>query len=225
MILSIFTNSTTCKQLKRVSGELAMKRRYAAALFILSTLTLPACGKSMKKPDVKLNPHPKMRYEITLTIEDAPGPFDTVEGSAGYEVANGSCVPLTPFTGATIEPTKNVPIVLTRLSDKVYKGEIYVDLLADEDYFGLGLCRWSMPFANFGLRIGNLLFGHSISLKDILEGNSDTRYFNHRSYFSDDAKSQKDNRPRVSSGRANRSDFKEDSKITFSTTLVAKEKF
>jgi len=200
-------------------------KRLATILIVLLAIATTACSQSMKKPDIKLNPHPRMRYEITLTIEDAPGPFDTVEGSAGYEVANGSCVPLTPFTGATIEPTKNVPIALTRLSDKVYKGEIYVDLLADEDYFGLGLCRWSMPFADFGLRIGNLLFGHSIALNDILEGKSDTRYFNHRSYFSDDAKSQKDNRPRVSSGRANRSDFKEDSKSTFSTTLVAKKKF
>ena len=202
-----------------------MKRLVAATLLLFLTIALPACGQSMKKPEIKLNPHPKMRYEITLTIEDAPGPFDAIEGSAGYEVANGACVPLTPFSGATITPTKHVSIELTRVSDKVYKGELYVDLLMDEDYFGLGICRWSMPFSDFDLQVGNLALAHSISIEDILAGNSVTRYFNNRSYVSEDAKSRKSDHPRVSSGKANRSDFKEDSKTTFSMTLAAKKKF
>lgn len=202
-----------------------MRRLVATSLFILLTLTLPACGQSMKKPDIKLNPHPKMRYEITLTIEDAPGPFDAVEGSAGYQVANDRCVPLTSFSGVRLTPEKHVPMVLTRVNDKVYKGELYVDLLADEDYFGLGLCRWSMPFADFDLQIGNLAFAHAIALKDILAGKSVTRYFNNRSYFSEDARSKKDGHPRVSGGNAERSDFGNESKNTFSTTITAKEKF
>ncbi|MEJ1126652.1 hypothetical protein V9L20_03695 [Variovorax sp. CCNWLW225] len=73
-------------------------------------------------------------------------------------------------------------MALSRVNDKVYKGELYVDLLTDEDYFGLGLCRWSMPFANFSLRIGNLVFGHSIALNDILAHKSATRYFSTLSY-------------------------------------------
>ncbi|MBS7777353.1 hypothetical protein [Acidovorax sp. CCYZU-2555] len=201
-----------------------MKRRYATALFILSTIAAPAFGKSMKQPNIKLNPHPKMRYEITLTIEDAPGPFDAVEGSAGYEVANRDCVPRAPFSGAKLTPNKNVPMALTHVSDKVHKGELYVDLLTDEDYFGLGLCRWSMPFADFDLQIGNLAFAHSISLEDILAGKSVTRYFNKISYVSEDARSPKSDHPRVSSGNASRAEFK-DPTNTFSMTLSAKEKF
>jgi hypothetical protein len=200
-----------------------MRRLAAKTLFILLTLNLPACGQSMKRPDIKLNPHPKMRYEITLTIEDAPGPFDAVEGSAGYEVANGSCVPLTPFSGATLTPEKDVPMALSRVNDKVYKGELYVDLLTDEDYFGLGLCRWSMPFANFSLRIGNLVFGHSIALNDILAHKSATRYFSTLSYR-ESTPLKVGERPWVNSGNAQRSDFKEP-KSTFSMTLTAKEKF
>ena len=200
-------------------------KRLIPALAVLLAITTTACGQAMKQPDIKLNAHPKMRYEITLTIEDAPGPFDAVEGSAGYQVSNDRCVPLQPVSGARHTPRKHVPIALTRVSDKVYKGELYVDLLQDEDYFGLGLCRWSMPFANFGLQIGNLVFGHSIALEDILASKSVTRYFNNQSYFSEDAKSKNDNHPRVSSGNANRSDFGNESKNTFSTTLTAKEKF
>ena len=201
-----------------------MRRRFATIFFILLSFTFSAGAKSMKTPEIKLNAHPKMRYELTLTIEGAPGPFDAVEGFTSYEVANGSCVPLTPFSGATLTPRKNVPIILTRVSDKVYKGELHVDLLVDEDYFGLGLCRWSMSFANFSLDIGNLAFAHSIGLEDILAAKSVTRYFNNLSYASEDAKSQKSDHPRVSSGLANRSEFK-DPTNTFSISLSAKEKF
>lgn len=201
-----------------------MKRRRATSLFILSALAIPAFGKSMKKPNIKLNPHPKMRYEITLTIEGAPGPFDSVNGSAGYEVTNGACVPLTPFSGAKLTPHKNVPMSLSIVNDTTYKGDIYVDLLTDEDYFGRGLCRWSMRFVDFDLEIGNLAFAHSISLDNVLAGKSDTRYFNNLSYVSEDAKSPKSDHQRVSSGNASRTEFK-DPTNTFSITLSAKENF
>lgn len=179
----------------------------------------------MKQPEIKLNPHPKMRYEITLTIEDAPGPFDAVEGSAGYQVSNDRCVPLQPISGAQHTPRKSVPLSLTRVSDKVYKGMFYVDYLQDEDYFGLGVCRWSMTFVGFSLQIGNLVFSHSLDLNEALVGKPVPRYFNNRSYFSEDAKSKRDDHPRISSGNAQRSDFKEDSNNTFSMTLTAKENF
>jgi hypothetical protein len=198
-------------------------KRLIPALAVLLALTTTACGQAMKQPDIKLNPHSKMRYEITLTIEDAPGPFDAVEGSAGYQVSNDRCVPLQPVSGARHTPRKHVPIALTRLSDKVYKGELYVDLLQDEDYFGLGLCRWSMPFANFGLQIGNLTFGHSIPLADILANQSATRYFSTLSY-GESAPLKDGERPWVNDGNPLRSDFKEP-KSTFSMTLTAKEKF
>lgn len=198
-------------------------RRLIAVLAVFLAITTAAFGQAMKQPDIKLNPHPKMRYEITLTIEDAPGPFDAVEGSAGYQVANGHCVPLVPISGAKPTPRKHVPIALTRVSDKVYKGELYVDLLRDEDYFGLGLCRWSMPFADFGLRVGNLVFGHSIPLADILANQSATRYFSTLSYR-ESTPLKGGERPWVNDGNPQRSDFKEP-KSTFSMTLTAKEKF
>ncbi|RST54961.1 hypothetical protein EJI00_02080 [Variovorax sp. DXTD-1] len=179
----------------------------------------------MKKPDIKLNPHPKMRYEITLTIEDAPGPFDAVEGFSSYQVSNNRCVPLQPISGAQHTPRKSVPLSLTRVSDKLYKGTFYVDYLQDENYFGLGVCQWSMTFVGFSLQIGNLVFSHSLDLNEALAGKPVPRFFNNGSYFSEYAKSKKDDHPLISSGRENRSDFGQDSKNTFSMTLTAKEKF
>lgn len=201
-----------------------MRRRFVTTFFILLPFALPAFGESIKKPDIKVNPHPKMRYEITLSIEGAPGPFDSVDGFTGYEVTNGACVPLTPFSGATLTPSKNVPISLSSVSDTAYRGEIYVDLLRDEDYFGQGLCRWSMRFVDFDLQVGNLAFAHTLSLDDVLAGQSVTRYFNSLSYASEDAKAPKDDHPRVSSGNASRTQFN-DPTNTFSLTLSAKENF
>ncbi|MDM0038258.1 hypothetical protein QTH89_17650 [Variovorax sp. J22G21] len=200
-------------------------RRLIPALAIFLALTTTACGQSMKKPDIKLNPHPKMRYEVTLTIEDAPGPFDVIDGSSGYDVSNDRCVPLEPFSGARPTPEKSLPIALTRVSDRVYKGTLYVDHLKDEDYFGLGVCRWSLTSVGFGLRVGNLIFSHSLDLDEVLAGKSVPRYFNKHSFVSEYAKAKPDGHPLITSGNAHRSDFKEDSNNTFSTTLSAQEKF
>lgn len=42
-----------------------------------------------------------MRYEITMAIQGAPGPFDAVSGFVQYKVSNDHCVPLTRVIGAT----------------------------------------------------------------------------------------------------------------------------
>src|ERR1700749_441278 len=106
--------------------------RTKAALAALSFTDYSACGVAMNKPDVKLNPQPRMRYEITIKVDNAPGPFDRVEGVIDYRVSNENCVPLTPVTGATVAPEKRVPIVLPHSGGNIYKGEIYADLLQDE---------------------------------------------------------------------------------------------
>ncbi|RZL68099.1 MAG: hypothetical protein EOP77_02430 [Variovorax sp.] len=194
------------------------------AITLLVAISTAACGQSMEQPDIRFNPHPKMRYEITLKIEGIPGPLDAVEASAGYVVANEACVPLTPFIGATLPPEKRMPIVLTKLDDTTYRGEIYVDQMQDADYFGLGLCRWSMISAGFGLERGNAVFVHSLWLADILGNKTITRYFNNLSYVGDYAKSRKDEHPFADYGRADRAGFK-DPANSFSVTLTARERF
>ena len=195
-----------------------------SAITFLVAISTAACGQTMKQPDIRFNPHPKMRYEITLKIEGVPGPLDAVKGSAGYVVTNEACVPLTPFIGARLAPEKRVPIVLVKLDDSTYRGEIYVDQMQDADYFGLGLCRWSMISAGFGLERGNAVFVHSLFLPDILGNKSITRHFNNLSYFGEYARALKDEHPFYDSGREDRAGFKEPAN-SFSVTLTAKERF
>lgn len=187
-------------------------------LVLLLTLISSVYGAPVKSPDIKQNSHPRLRYEITLIIKDAPGPFDSIAGSVDYKVENDRCVPLTPISGATVVPEKSVPLILTRVSDNLYKGALYTDLLQDEDYYGMGVCRWRVVGAGVDLKVKNVDFSHSIFLKDILAKQPVTRYFSNRSYFSADLE-------RVDIGNAKRADFAEEAKDTFSVTLTVEEEF
>lgn len=192
------------------------KTRYAQLLLTsLIALSSSACGSSMKTPDIKQNPHPTQRYDVTLTLQGAPGPFDSITGSVDYQVSNNRCVPLTPISGATIVPQKNVPLALTRVSDNVYKGTLYTDLFQDEDYYGLGVCHWEVVAAGIELKVRNLDFSPSLFFADIKSGKAVPRYFSGRAYreYHGDVL--------IDIGNAHREEFKEDAKDAFSATLQA----
>jgi len=204
------------KAISRRRGSGSPISNKAFVLFL--ALTSSACGSPMKTPDIKQNPNPKQRYEITLRIDHAPGPFDAVTGSVDYRVTNGRCVPMTPVSGATVVPEKNVPLVLTRVSDNVYRGELYADLFQDEDYYGMGVCHWELVAAGAELKIRNLDFSPSIFLSDIKSGKPVSRYFSNRAYreYKGDTL--------IDIGNEHREDFRQEAGDTFSTTLTTEEK-
>ncbi|QWT22469.1 hypothetical protein KPL74_10830 [Bacillus sp. NP157] len=170
----------------------------------------------MNKPDVKLNPNPRMRYEITVKVDGAPGPFDRIEGSVDYKVANANCVPLTKVTGATVPPEKRVPVQLHAAGGNTYKGEIFVDLLQDEDYFGMGVCHWSIVGASADLFAHKVDFSPAIYKDDILAGKTVTRYFANGSYKDADL-------DRVDIGEQSPAGYKNASDV-FSISLTSQEK-
>lgn len=153
-----------------------MKSRLAGA-FVLLALFTSACNSSMKKPDIKHNPNPKMGYEITLIIDDAPGPFESVTGLMQYEVANERCAPEHPISGSRHPPLAPVPFSLSRVGDNTYTGTLYLDLLLSEDYFGLGMCHWTMKYASIGMRAGGVTFSAGISGEKISAQASELTYF------------------------------------------------
>jgi hypothetical protein len=184
---------------------------------LLLLLTPIAYGATMKTPDIKLNPNPRMRYEITAVVQDAPGPFDRIEGAVQYKVTDRHCVPLTPITGAAEFPEKRVPIELRRVDDHTYKGDLYVDLLQDEDYFGKGVCHWSLIGADVSFQVNKLSFSPSLFHDQLVAGHPVIRFFSDRSY-------ELSTTQRVDTGNERREDFKEDAKRTFSIELKAQEK-
>ena len=193
-----------------------MSKCLSYSLALSLALITSACGSPMKTPDIKQNPHPKMRYEITVTIKDAPGPFESVQASAGYDVDNARCVPLSPGSGATIAPEKVVPLTLNRVSEGTYSGALYVDQLQDEDYYGLGVCHWKMTSVDASLRVNKVIIVAGLSLNDLLSQSQVTRYFSNRNFTDGDLSGP-------DSGNGAPTDFGNDAGNTFSVTVHASE--
>ena len=185
-------------------------------LALLLATSTTAFGHPMKQPDIKLNPTPHKRYDVILTIDGAPGPFDTVTGVVDFKITNDRCVPLTPVIGATLAPEKRVPLALTRIDDHVYRGSFYADMLQDEDYYGMGICHWGVVGASVDLKVKKVDFNPAIFMSEILARKPVTRYFAKRSYLYADIE-------RVDIGNASRADFLQDAHDTFAITLQAEE--
>lgn len=168
----------------------------------------------MNKPDVKLNPNARMRYEITMTVKDAPGPFDRIEGRLLYRVSTSSCLPETSLVGR-LAPKWREPVIMKHVAHNVYRTEIYADRLRDEDYFGLGICHWRMESLSLQLVTGSLSINPSIISNDIFNGSLITRYFTNESYADK-------SRSRIDIGADNPSHYKLPND-TFSVDLRATE--
>lgn len=174
----------------------------------------------MKTFEIKHNPHPKMRYEITLMVHDAPGPFESVSGYAHYEVTNKECSPENALNGTWDQrPITTIPISFTPTEEGTYIGAVHLDQLQDEDYFGLGMCHWGLNSAGATLRIKAKEFVLGLSLEEILSRKSIPTYFVKADY-----ESASGGGFAVSS--TSRESFKPDSRTDiFSMSLRAKEDF
>jgi len=138
--------------------------------------------RGAKAPTPRRNPHPTA-YELTMTIEGAPGPFGVVGGVMQYETAlNDPCLPrLGGMSGTRMRLKERVPVQWAPQGVGVYQGVAYTDLMLDEDYFGLGVCRWSMIEARMELRAsgseGDTTYFDGLTKADLEAGRSRTFYF------------------------------------------------
>lgn len=165
-------------------------------------------------PNVRRSPWPRKRYEIVAMVKGAPGPFDRVEGWIDYRVANSDCVRLTPIVGTTLVPEQRVAIILRATGDQTYRGEIAVDLLMDEDYHGIGVCRWTVVAASINLTVKGVVFSAPLFHDDLQHGRPITRYYSHRSYAMT-------NLDRIDLGEINRAQYGNEADATFSITVRA----
>ncbi|MBB6242879.1 hypothetical protein [Rhodanobacter sp. MP1X3] len=158
-----------------------MLNRLTAVLLFSLTLITSGCGAStMKTPDIKQNPNPKMRYEITITVHGAPKDFDTVKGSMQYEVkSSDTCVAADSISGHHSNLAQFIPFEIKKVDDHTYKGTVVTDYFLDEDYYGLGVCHWVMSSAMTVFKInGNGVdFGPGIGLSDVQGQKSVDLYF------------------------------------------------
>jgi hypothetical protein len=116
--------------------------------------TSEPAARQQEGPVYRQNPHPQQAYRITMTIENAPGPFAHMLGLAQFDVVNPECLPPPDDNdGHTWPvPTEGVEIPLQKVADNTYSGVVYADQMLDEDYFGHGVCRWKLIQAQVQLK-------------------------------------------------------------------------
>ena len=127
----------------------------------------------------RVNPNPKRRYDITMTIKDAPGPFGDVGFSAQYDAPD--CIYWTSkFAGTTSRPIHMMRLPIKKLDDTTYKVTVYLDAMLDEDYYGDGICHWQLSGVTSGVKATGVDaetgFGADISPEAILAQEAETTY-------------------------------------------------
>lgn len=159
-----------------------------APLLVAVLPLLAACEYLGQRPaepsriEIKQRSRPSQAYRLSMTIDDPPGPFAVVEGSAQYDVANHiECGYLHPVTRIISRITTHVPIRWERVGDNEYVATVHPDLIINEDYYGRGTCRWKFTAASAMLRAStdpkDTRFLPGISSEDIAQGKAVTLYF------------------------------------------------
>ena len=141
-----------------------------------------------KADEYKRNPSPKQRYDITMTIADAPGPFESVQWYADYEAPNCLFI-LDRFAGVTSRPSYRMPVHFRKVDGSTYVGAVHLDAMLDDDYFGDGVCHWKLGAVSIYLKATgtaaetNFLAG--MGLDEVLEQKAVTAYSMKQSYPQD----------------------------------------
>ncbi|MBD8696681.1 hypothetical protein [Stenotrophomonas sp. CFBP 13718] len=130
----------------------------------------------------KLNPAPRQAYQFVLKIDDAPGPFTVVNGTAQYDVVNEQeCGRIVPATGRAGRITSKEPVELKKISDTEYQGTVYLDRMLDEDYYDRGVCQWKFSGAGATLKAtgaeGETRFVSFIDADRFVKGERETQHY------------------------------------------------
>lgn len=159
-----------------------MKRHLLAAAALLPLVTA-GCARTVDAGSAKatLNPHPVKRYEVIATSQ-APGPWDKVKGVVFFDVENKGCVPRGSFTGAQDVPSAAIHFEMKHEERGTWVGYFYRDALMDEDYFGLGVCRWDATSLAPVFAVDGEKFGAPTWVEDALHKGAQVTYFKKAMY-------------------------------------------
>ena len=123
-----------------------MNLKQIAATAALAASALSGCGQSKDYSKVRFerNPDAKDRYEITVTVQGAPGPMNAAEGGAWYDISNRTCLPRKDsYTGAdVVADSAGREMVMDPKSPYTWTGTVYADGMLDAPYFGTEVCTW-----------------------------------------------------------------------------------
>lgn len=135
-----------------------MNRRLLTYCSILAALLLAGCWSASKfEPPVgKTNPNPTLRYEIRVELVDPPTDVKNISGAAYFSIPDVICMP-TPdrIAGYTPGSRYEKRFSLIPTGHNTYQGHIFLDWPVDENYYGLGVCKWQLAYVDATLTRSN----------------------------------------------------------------------
>jgi len=137
-----------------------MNLKQATAMAALAVTMTTACTpgadepRQLQKSEYKSNPAPQQRYELTMEIHNAPGPFGFIAAGTSYNAPN--CyyyVPTLVPHDVSDWPKAQKSIEMVQVSDTQWKGIFYADAMLDQDDgSGKRTCHWNLVGAWVSLR-------------------------------------------------------------------------
>jgi hypothetical protein len=119
--------------------------RLALTYAVLLTLLLGACKNRPESPVAKTNPNPTQGYEIMVELIDPPADIRRIAGEAHFGIPDVSCMHQPdPIAGYTPGSSYIKEFALTKVGENTYQGHIFLDWPIDEDYYGMGVCKWEI---------------------------------------------------------------------------------
>ena len=155
----------------------SVNRRFLCYCLIVVSLLIAGCWSASRfePPIAKTNQNPTQRYEITVELVDPPADVKNISGVAYFSIPDVICMP-TPdrIAGYTPGSRYKKRFSLVPTGQNTYQGHIFRDWPIDEDYFGLGVCKWELAYvdttvarSNEFLQITRLSSAELLSLSDI----------------------------------------------------------
>lgn len=142
-----------------------------AVMVLLCCGLLTSCQPDIQSVEPTPNPYPKEIYEITVTVENAPGEFTTAEGIQEFYIINSSqCIP--PYTSMSGAPSVAISdfkkISYERVSPNTFVTTVVLDAYVPKDDYGRGLCKWGPAEVSVTLRQGSNDLYASITPPEVL---------------------------------------------------------
>lgn len=151
----------TARAIGRVKTERSMPLTHShlRALVLISAtlLTLAGC-KERTYPTYRENPTPKNAIPIRIKVTDAPVDVPVPKVLVQYQIDLLCLPPISNYAGVHLEPkTHWIEYPVQRVSDTEFRSVVFEDGMQVADYYGHGLCSWTMPLvqAAFPFQIGS----------------------------------------------------------------------
>ena len=152
-----------------------LKKR--VAIFALGMLAALAAHRSDREPSPHRSRAPQRWMTVTADASNLPDRIESADVSVTYVIENVECLKPLLVSGAHRRGVHIEDVVPERMSTNQFNARIPLDAFQEEDYDGLGACRWRLSIVAFRLNAENHSFDASVAGPVVERKDSYTIYY------------------------------------------------